>query len=251
MKTFKMIGIALMAVLMCVNFTSCSEDDDLTKGEDGLLTSGKKLVKMVESWEGETDLVWTFNYDNNGRLLKAVLEDSDTYDITWGDNKIVCKVNDDYTRTLTLADGLVQEVAPNSEIYTYNKANRLIDVEDIDGYGITATWKNDKLISVSDYVVNHTKYGDCTLTYETSCKKGYSPYIPLLMDNMSECVGLFIAHPELAGIRTTQLPASYTYESHTFSFTDSYTYEFDKDGYISKIHLHQGEYKGTTTLTWK
>ena len=28
MKTFRMIGMALMAVLMCVNFTSCSEDDD-------------------------------------------------------------------------------------------------------------------------------------------------------------------------------------------------------------------------------
>ena len=28
MKTFRMIGMALMAILMCVNFTSCSEDDD-------------------------------------------------------------------------------------------------------------------------------------------------------------------------------------------------------------------------------
>ena len=33
MKTFRMIGIALMAVLMCVNFTSCSkEDDDFSSG---------------------------------------------------------------------------------------------------------------------------------------------------------------------------------------------------------------------------
>ena len=28
MRTFRMIGMALMAVLMCVNFTSCSENDD-------------------------------------------------------------------------------------------------------------------------------------------------------------------------------------------------------------------------------
>jgi hypothetical protein len=28
MKTFRMIGMVLMAILMCVNFTSCSEDDD-------------------------------------------------------------------------------------------------------------------------------------------------------------------------------------------------------------------------------
>ena len=33
MKTFRMIGIALMAVLICVNFTSCSkEDDDFSSG---------------------------------------------------------------------------------------------------------------------------------------------------------------------------------------------------------------------------
>ena len=39
MKTFRMIGMALMAVLMCVNFTSCSEDDDPTevKSENRLL----------------------------------------------------------------------------------------------------------------------------------------------------------------------------------------------------------------------
>ena len=245
--------MALLAILMSVNFTACSEDDSLSKEENGVLKNEKRLVKMVETWEGESDLVWTFNYDNNGRLLKAALGKSETYDITWEDNKIKCKVNNDYTRTLTLIDGLVQEVAPYNAIYTYNSANRLIDVEDIDGYGITAMWEKDKLVSFSDYGVSRTKKSDNTLTYETSCKKGYSPYIALLMENMSECVGLFMAHPELAGIRTTQLPASHTYTDNNskVSFTDTYTYEFDKDGYISKIHLRQGEYKGTATLTWE
>ena len=28
MKTFKFIGMALLAIVMCVNFTSCSDDDD-------------------------------------------------------------------------------------------------------------------------------------------------------------------------------------------------------------------------------
>ena len=28
MKTFRLIGMALLAVVMCVNFTSCSDDDE-------------------------------------------------------------------------------------------------------------------------------------------------------------------------------------------------------------------------------
>ena len=250
MKTFRMIGMALMAVLACVNLTSCEKDEDLTKGEDGIVTSGKRLVKMVEAWEGESDLVYTFTYDEKGRLIEAALDDF-VDKFTWSDNKIVCTVNNDYTRTLILENGFVQTVNPYSAVYTYNSSNRLIDVEDIDGYGISATWDNDKLVSVTDYGVSHTEKGGYTLTYATSCKKGYSPYIALVMEGMSACPTLFMAHPELAGIRTTQLPANSTYKDNGTSFTDTYTYELDKDGYISKIHLQQGEYKGTTTLTWE
>ena len=33
MKTFRLIGMALLAVVMCVNFTSCSDDDEEEQGE--------------------------------------------------------------------------------------------------------------------------------------------------------------------------------------------------------------------------
>ena len=32
MKTFKFIGMALLAIVMCVNFTSCSDDDEENNG---------------------------------------------------------------------------------------------------------------------------------------------------------------------------------------------------------------------------
>ena len=47
MKTFKMIGIALMAVLMCVNFTACSEDDPTGDSPTPKPTNEKKLVKIM------------------------------------------------------------------------------------------------------------------------------------------------------------------------------------------------------------
>ena len=32
MKTFRLIGMALLAVVMCENFTSCSDDDEESNG---------------------------------------------------------------------------------------------------------------------------------------------------------------------------------------------------------------------------
>lgn len=33
MKTFRFIGMALLAIVMCVNFASCSDDDEEEQGE--------------------------------------------------------------------------------------------------------------------------------------------------------------------------------------------------------------------------
>ena len=39
MKTFRLIGMALLAVVMCVNFASCSDDDEPSKNDDGVCTT--------------------------------------------------------------------------------------------------------------------------------------------------------------------------------------------------------------------
>ena len=93
-----MIGIALMAVLMCVNFTSCSEDDDPTevKNENGIVVSGKKLAKIVgKSENGSYSETYTYSYDNKGRLVAAtVMEEeenyssTETFDFIWGEDVI-------------------------------------------------------------------------------------------------------------------------------------------------------------------
>ena len=98
MKTFRMIGMALMAVLMCVNFTSCSEDDDPTgvKNENGIDVGGKKLVKIVDkSEDGYYSETYTFSYDDKGRLVFAtVMEEEGNYssiesfDFIWGGDVI-------------------------------------------------------------------------------------------------------------------------------------------------------------------
>jgi hypothetical protein len=66
MKIFKLFGVAVVAVCMCVNFTACSSGDD---ADSGGFAGERKLVKMVMGDGDDTDVV-AFNYDNQGRLVE-------------------------------------------------------------------------------------------------------------------------------------------------------------------------------------
>ena len=255
MKTFRLIGAALLAVLMCANFASCSKDDDAntdTGGED-VVVGEKKLVKMVSNEE-----TYTFSYDNEGRLSSAIETDDDgdkySYKFVWGDDAVVVKYEYEtafgynngktYTETYTLKDGLVQDwMSDNhSGIYSYNSSNRLIKAEFTHhlGYAVYAVWDKDKLVSVN---TNDTY--EAILTYGETCKKGY---FPLISDVIGLGDVLFMAHPEIAGMRTNQLPNKYSPDDEEISMT----YEYDKEGYISKIKLKDNDGNTDTyTLTWK
>ncbi|MBO5250379.1 MAG: DUF4595 domain-containing protein [Bacteroidaceae bacterium] len=280
MKTFRMIGMALFAVLMCVNFASCSSDDDddstEEKEEGGVVVSGKKITKIVGQTEGGSYLeTYTFSYDNKGRLVKAVEKEqednytsTDTFDFIWGDDAIKVTEKSTYSGssstytesyTLILNNGLVQYEDYGDDdgvgTYTYNSSNRLIKFSDGGSWAETAIWDGDKLVSKTD----GSEEGK--LSYGKSCKKGYFPLIASIME-AGECNILYMAHPEIAGMRTTQCPTSITwtdtddYSGGTDSETKNITYEFDKDGYISKITI-KTTYKddstdtATLTLTWE
>lgn len=280
MKTFRFIGMALFAVLMCVNFTSCSGgDDDPTEEpeEGGVVVNGKNLVKIVgKSANGSYSETYTFSYDNKGRLVAAkVMEveendsSTDTFDFIWGDD--VIKVtekstysysNSTYTESyiLTLKNGLVQYEDYGDDdggigTYTYNSSNRFIKFSDGEYWTETAIWDGDKLVATSD------GDDDGKLTYGKTCSKGYFPFIATIIE-AGECKALFMAHPEIVGMRTTQLPASITwthtddYSGKTDSETSTMEYEFDKEGYISKIIGKETDSDGSTdtyiyTLTWQ
>ena len=263
MKTFRLISAALLAVLMCANFASCSKDDDGANTDGGgndeggnqeVTVSEKKLVKMVSNEE-----TYTFSYDDEGRLNSATDTDDDgdkySYKFVWGDDAVVVKYEYEdggtHTKTYTLKNGLVQSYVDDDNdkgTYSYNSSNRLIKAAFTDHYGYTvnAVWDKDKLVSVniSD---EYGSYTPSILTYgETTCKKGYFP----LISNIIELGAvLFMAHPEIAGMRTNQLPNTYLYEDdEEFSLT----YEYDKEGYISKIKMKNEDGDSDTyTLTWK
>ena len=63
MRTFRLIGMTLLMVMLTVNFTACSDDDEEQQDD-------KTLALLVGSWENELD---SFT-DVNGNVVSATTE---------------------------------------------------------------------------------------------------------------------------------------------------------------------------------
>ena len=245
MKTFRLIGMALLAVVMCVNFASCSGDDDEEpiKNDDGVITNQKQLmqIKMVDS---ET-ITWDFTYDSKGRLIS--INHAEKYngrterDITnyiWGNNTIIAE-DDNSTRTYTLDNNLVKSINDTDDYsgwsnatFTYNSSNQLIAVQNTytDGTSVDAyTWNNGRITKLT-YTENGSYYSEEDVyeyTYSGKTCKGYFPlYSPSDNDD------IFYVHPELIGLRCSQLPDQVYSKDDYYEETSKYSYTFDKDGYV-------------------
>ncbi len=259
--------MALAAILLCVNFTSCSKDDDPTTDEPqggGSAVSSKKIVKIVGtgtseegSYSDSFSETYTFNYDSQGRLVQAGFNEeynggkrTENYQFVWGDDAIKVKCIDGSGSSLTfnLNDQLVRN-SDDGDSFLYNSSNRFAKGIYGSNYVVTATWDGDKIVSISRSENGYKE--DLTFKYGNSCKKGYFPLIAMtIQDNREFCL-LFMAHPEIAGMRTSQLPTSSTVTEDNLGETETITYEFDKEGYISKIKTKDSYGSATYTLTWK
>lgn len=255
MKTLSKIGMALIAILMGTIITSCSKDEN---------HSEKKLVKF----ENETS-TYTFSYDGKGKLSKVTEDSRDnngtrllTYQYSWSKDMIKIDYNyieihgdevydSDYSYSLLLENGLVTN---KSNVYneyntpfSYDASNRFAKC-DKTRTKFSATWDGDKITTmIKDWGERIDTY---TYDYDgSSCSKGHSP---ILASTMNLDI-IFLAHPEIGGMRTTQLPSCLNLQQRPNSnsgksTTQTYTYEFDKDGYLTQIKIDDND---IITLTWE
>ena len=250
--------MALVAIIMGVSLTSCSKDENPT--------GDKKLTKLVAVTPSGNEVGWIFTYDGNGKLNKAQFNDewdgktySTAYQFSWNGNTVDAKIadgSDDAKYTFTLENGLIRSarMARNSytENYSYTYfADRLerIDIRQGEATNYTAaSWDGDKLVKISNSYTGSSSADEIiTITYGESCKKGYCPLIPEMIDESSPYTYLYMAHPELIGVVTMQLPATVTRTEHGRNDSYNVNYEFDKSGYISKITRNDV----TLTLKWE
>lgn len=240
-KIFRLAGVSLTTIILCLAFTSCSK-----------FNSQDYKVKRLVNFSNDVDSPdsqngYTFSYDNNGRLISAtVTNDSIVYhNFNWEGNTITVNKTSN-TGSAPLKYKIVMEnnlvkyfEKENNDLctFTYNSANKFVE----SSYGNYADWDGDKFIK---YTKNKV---ECILTYGTTCENGYLPFAATLIPP-SECTVLYLAHPEIGGMRTNQLPSTIDfYFAGKKADSMNFNYEFDKDGYITKIINDDVSY----FLTWE
>lgn len=271
MKTYGVLKMTLMALLLGVVFAACSKTDI-----DEPQATEKKLVKMtgeMRSTNMNANTSKTFSYDTKGRLKEAtattVLPDNTLthiYTYVWNtysinvieaasSSKYPSSQPEQYKYTMHLSNGLVrgltyEEYPTDNVSYNYDSSNRINYSSD--GYNnIYNVWDNDKLVSITQK--SGSDESIYTFTYgESHTINGYMPLIP----NEFSIDPLFVAHPELGGMKSSQI---YVSSTNTWTGTPHltntfhYEYEFDNEGYISKItsvnKIYSSEY--TYTFTWE
>ncbi len=246
MKNIKLIIIALVALLV---FNSCSNEFDFN--------DEKKLVRCTCVFDNSFMYIdRTFEYDKKGRLVSAYEEQyyaenvysKCSYTYNWNKEsvdvftvsfaKLLSDTKAHYTSqnfTITLENKRFAKFVYDKEYdeynYTYDSEGRLKryrgSVSDV-----TCEWDGDKLVSA----VNIDIHDDIKYKYgNISCVKGYCPII--VWDNTQEMITL--AHPERVGLRTTHCPVSKNAYTEFFddpiTYNHTYEYEFDDEGYITKI----------------
>lgn len=240
MRTFRLIGMALIAVLMSVNFTACSSDDDEIKDDDGVVTSEKKLMEMKMTDNSEI-ITWDFSYDTKGKLASITCTekyknetDIDITNITWGDNTVM-ESSDGESTTYSINDGLIRtglESDGTDYSFAYNSSKELTTYQYTDerySNSRTLTWENGKVTKMT-----YEKDEPSTITYGNQTCKGF---FPLMVFMVEDDFNLMLAHPELIGMRTAQLPSEINSKNDYYETTEKYTYTLNKDRYVESCTM--------------
>ncbi len=267
-KTFKLIGMCLVAFAMSMNFSACTDEEDNennngnggTPARQAMSTSGRNIKSM--NVDGEN---FTFTYDAQGRVVSCVINYVDdpysipyTLAFTYGDNTIEAIYSEEgmvegrlvYTLTDGLITGLTMyedEMVVCTDSYRYENGYLVSSTyTDEDGpYTLGFSWSNGNLTQVNDdgYLTT-VHYG----TQESRDKielfiltYGISDFItPALslqgyfgkgsQKRMSQCVS-----PDMNG-----------------DYVINFSYNYDAQGDVSALNLTDSDmYGATSTFTWE
>ena len=131
MKTFRYIGLALSAIMLCLNFSACSDDKDDSN-------SLEKIIVGVWTQDGDNDIFVVnadgtgFWYDNLLSYLKHEEENSDPFTWTCKDNKwLTIKYEREYEWEEEGEELVAKSIS----------ANKIVWFDDFNDYTDTWTWE--------------------------------------------------------------------------------------------------------------
>ena len=115
MRTFRLLGMALIAILISVNFAACSSDDDEEDNGGGTVVSGKLLKSITRKSDYSTNTS-TFTYNDKKQLISASNGYGESIDVIWSENSITVETTADWKEepaTFLLKNGIITSVIGN------------------------------------------------------------------------------------------------------------------------------------------
>ncbi|MBS6966056.1 hypothetical protein [Bacteroides sp.] len=254
MKTFRLIGMALLAVVMCVNFASCSDDED-ENNDGGTVVSGKLLRSMSEDDNNN----YLFSYNEKKQLISATLGE-DKINVKWSDSDIIVETIStsfkEEPANFIIKNGIITSTVGDkeTETLTYDNNKHLIKISG--DKTCMWSWENDNISKFSYNDAKETSTLSCTYYADKENKHSTIDINALRLYFICgiEYVDLLLmAHPNLLGTTNKNLLKSVTSSD---GWTENYSYEIDKEGYPTKIIVtetdkYDNSYSSTYTLIWQ
>ncbi|MBS1438444.1 MAG: hypothetical protein HP007_11865 [Bacteroides sp.] len=219
MKTLRFIGMAVLAVVMSVNFTSCSDDDE-PGSENPIGGKNKRLVQDMEQ-EDPNDISY-YHYNADGWLEEVTKSDNESVKYSYS-----TKNGKTYVKG-TWEDGQIESetVIENDLIKTIDGIECLYDAENrlIQCGNAKFTWENGNVTKVE---IGGSTY---LYTYDADKVNKYSIGSDPIVEHFDN---YFVsAHPYLLGQYCKNLVKSTIYKNGYNDEIDNYSYQIDGDGYV-------------------
>lgn len=240
MKTLRLIGMAIVAIIMSVNFVACSDDDDEENANNGM---PKKFISAMD----DSGYGCSYKYDNQGRIIKAVWTNGNVSqeitEFTYEENKIIstdCTIsssssaNDKWVTNYELKDGAIVNMveynpdgkAISNAKYNYDSSKQLVSIEYNNPYTggsskqMKFIWQNGNIVSmIGD---NAIELSYTSLPYQF-LGEATNVFDPDLINNTLFAQG-FHGKCFKNLIKTTR-----GYDNNDYICTT------DKDGYVTKV----------------
>ena len=252
MKALKLVGVTLLALF---SFVACDDPtNDPSDPTENPSVSEKRLARTmkyeIENGKEELNAIIDFKYNQENKLT-AVYErelysdgwDIDTLNYIWDSNN---SITFDWGKFF-LTNGKITKYHhyewgqyDDYLYFDYDKNGNWKEFGEIeeDGekeQGVIFTWENGNLTSLTEADRN---YPLISYIYDN---KTYNGFFPLFYEYTvwEDEEYIFMAQPELIGIKTNHLPKMIIDDPYTYTFE----YEFDQDNYITSCTMNK-EYYG-------
>lgn len=268
MKTLRLIGMALLAMVLSVSFTACSDDEQ--NGNGG--TAGNEMKVSTFTWDDGSwdELAYDKQgrisnleeYDETGELVSNVVIDYNennirmavTYPSSGRVETSICTLNSEKLIEKTVLTYNEDIYDSETVRYTYDANGQLISIYNTDsGEEHHLTWENGNL--VKDEYSSHEEKAEMVYHYTSiPSSKGYFVFFDdMMIDIFSNYDLNILANEGCFGKVPQNLLSVGTFRSFTWESTDKWelTYELGENGYVSKISGIEDDEEYCATLTWK